>query len=345
MKRCERHAGLTDTAFQRGGRDTLLLMTRPLTRSLLAAAAISATLAVFSISVAAFGESGHRIVGSLAEMHLKNTRALKEVRKILQPNESLADAAYWPDRIKDALYEDGDTAMFRLDHPGHDTYHYANLPFQASAYSLDVPGARPTDVVQAAREAIRVLRTGKGLFRPREALRLLAHFTGDIHQPLHVGNAFVAASGPLQFIVPNGPTGWRTTLGGNALVYGPENRFNLHSYWDTHAVNITMGQDDVAAFSAKLFAQTKPQQSWANSGDPETWPVQWATEGLARAKEVHQGIRLVSYLGPDDDKRVAHRWLIEQPAVYDDRARPLITQQLALAGFRLAATLKAIWPD
>jgi hypothetical protein len=314
-------------------------------RSLLAAASIAAMLATFSISVGAFGESGHRIVGTLAEMHLKNTRALKEVRKILRPNESLADAAYWPDRIKDALYEDGETAMFRLDHPGHDTYHYANLPFQANAYALDVPGARPTDVVQSAREAIRVLRTGKGLFTPREALRLLAHFTGDIHQPLHVGNAFVSASGPLQFVVPNGPSGWRTTLGGNALVYGPENRFNLHSYWDSHAVNISMGQDDVTAFSARIFAQSKPEPSWTNTGDPETWPAQWATEGLARAKEIHQGIRLVSYLGPSDDKRTAHRWLIEQPSDYDQRARPLITRQLALAGYRLAATLKAIWPD
>jgi hypothetical protein len=313
-------------------------------RSVPAAALGAAAVSLFSVSLGAFGESGHRIVGTLAELHLKNTRALKEVRRILRPNETLADAAVWPDRIKDPLYEDGDTAMFRLNHPGHDTYHYANLPFQASTYGLDVPGARPTDVVQAARESIRVLRTGKGLFTAREALRLLAHFAGDIHQPLHVGNAFVSASGPLQFIVPNGPAGWRTTLGGNALVYGPENRFNLHSYWDSHAVNISMGTDDVAAFAAKLLGD-KPQAGWTNGGDAETWPVQWATEGLACAKEVHQGIRLVSYLGPDDEKRTAHRWLIEQPAGYDDRARPLIRHQLALAGFRLAATLKAIWPD
>jgi hypothetical protein len=314
-------------------------------RSLLVAAGLCAIAAISTIRLEAFGESGHKIVGMLAEMHLKNTRALKEVHRILRPNETLAEAAYWPDRIKDPLYEDGDTAMFRLDHPGHDTYHYANLPFQANAYSLDVPGARPMDVVQTAREAIRVLRTGKGLFTPREALRYLAHCTGDIHQPLHVGNAFVTASGPLQFIVPNGPTGWRTTLGGNALVYGPENRFNLHSYWDTHAVNITMGQDDEQTFAAKLFSGTPPQRSWTNSGDAETWPMQWATEGLARAKEIHQGIRLVAYIGPDDQKRIAHRWTIEQPAGYDDRARTITRQQLAIAGFRLAATLKAIWPD
>jgi hypothetical protein len=36
---------------------------------------------------------------------------------------------------------------------------------------------------------------------------------------------------------------------------------------------------------------------------------------------------------------------VAQPSGYDDRARPLIRQQLALAGYRLAATLKAIWPE
>ncbi len=322
----------------------MLVKTNDQKPTLLAAAALSAVVAVSTIPLEGFGESGHKIVGMLAEMHLKNSRALNEVRRILRPNETLAEAAYWPDRIKDSLYEDGDTAMFRLDHPGHDTYHYANLPFQTNAYSLDVPGARPTDVVQTAREAIRVLRTGKGLFTPREALRYLAHCTGDIHQPLHVGNAFVSASGPLQFVVPNGPGGWRTTLGGNTLVYGPENRFNLHSYWDSHAVNITMGRDDPQTFAAKLFGEMKAPSTWTSSGDADTWPAQWATEGLAQAKAIHQGIRLVAYIGPDDQKRFAHRWTIEQPAGYDDRAKTITRQQLAAAGFRLAATLKAIWP-
>ena len=310
----------------------------------LGVAVAAAATATMTVTVGAFGGAGHRIVGTLAEMHLQNTRALKEVRRILRPNESLADASVWPDTIKNPLYEDGDTAAFRLDHPGHDTYHYANLPFQSDGYSLDTPGARPTDIVQMARESIRVLRTGTGLFTPREALRLLAHFAGDVHQPLHVGNAFVSASGPLRFIVPQGPTGWRPTLGGNALLYGPENRFNLHSYWDSHAVNITMGQEDVAAFSTRLFTEMKPADGWANTGDVDGWPAQWASAGIAHAKPVHEGIRLVSYLGPDDAKRTPHRWQIEQPAGYDDRARAITRAQLARAGYRLAETLKAIWP-
>ncbi len=310
------------------------------------AAAGAVVASLLTATAGAFGESGHRIVGTLAELHLRNSRALEEVRRILRPGESLADAAVWPDRIKDELYEDDDTAIFRLNHPAHDTYHYANLPFQADKYGLDVVGARPTDIVQMARESIRVLKTGKGLFTRREALRLLAHFIGDMHQPLHVGNGFVTPRVPLAFMIPSGPTGWRTTLGGNLLVYGPENRFNMHSYWDSHAVNLVMGREDVPTFSARLLKELEPQASWRPTGDADTWPAQIATEGLARSKDAHQGISLVAHLGPDDARRTSpHRWTVTQPAGYDERARPILRRQLALAGYRLAQTLEAIWPQ
>src|SRR5918993_3935120 len=155
--------------------------------SLRGAAACAVVVSLFTVSAGAFGDSGHRIVGTLAELHLRNARAMDEVRRILRPGESLADAAVWPDQIKNELYEDEDTAIFRLNHPAHDSYHYANLPFQADRYSLMTIGARSTDIVQMARECIRVLkgdaRPGSGFtLSQRDALRLLAHFVGDMHQ-------------------------------------------------------------------------------------------------------------------------------------------------------------------
>jgi hypothetical protein len=306
---------------------------------------VLAIVALLVPSLSAFGDSGHRVIGRLAEFHLRDSRAMREVRRILRANETLGDASVWPDTIKNPLYEDEDTARFRLNHPGHDTYHYANLPFQADAYALDVPGARPTDIVQIARESIRVLQGRSTMFTEREALRMLAHLTGDVHQPLHAGNAFISASGPLRFVVPEGPAGWRPTLGGNALVYGPEQRFNLHSYWDTHAVNLSMGGDDVLTYATRLFKEQPVRDEWRDTGDVVDWPIRWATDVLEPAKEAHRGIRLVEYLGPDANKRTAHRWLIAQPADYDERARRIVPPQLAKAGHRLATTLKAIWPE
>jgi hypothetical protein len=295
--------------------------------------------------VGAFGDEGHRIVGLLTEMHLKGSPALSHVRKILRPQETLADAAAWPDTIKTPTYEDEDTALFRLKHPAHDTYHYTNIPVQAPRYDLSLPGARPTDILQSMRECIRVLRGTSQTFTRREALRLLAHFVGDMHQPLHVATSFVSAATPPRFVTPQGPTGWRSTSGGNALVYGPQDRFNLHSYWDSHIVNLAMRNDDVPAFASRLLSEVPPGPDWKNSGDPDMWPERWLNEILLSAREAHKDITLTAYLGPDDTGRTPHRWRIEQPAGYDQRSRVLIRTQMAKAGYRLAALLQAIWPS
>jgi hypothetical protein len=309
------------------------------------ALACAALVAAFTAGLSAYADEGHRIVGRLAELHLRDTRALQEVRKILRHGETLADAAVWPDTIKRATYEDEDTAPFRLEHIAHDTYHFASLPFQVDRYDLSVPGARDRDIVQMLRESIRVLRGMSKFFTPREALRLVAHFVGDIHQPLHIGTGFVSSQGPLRFVVPQGTTGWRPSLGGNALLYGPQDRFNLHSYWDAHAVNITMRRDDEATFVARLFEALPVMPAWKDSGNVDEWPQHWADEALLNSKPAHDGIAIVAYLGPDDSGRTAHRWRIQLPAGYDERARALTRVQLAKGGYRLAALLKAIWPD
>jgi hypothetical protein len=216
-------------------------------------------------------------------MHLAGTRAAAEARKILRAQETLADASVWPDTIKTPTYEDVDTGLFRLSHPAHDTYHYTNIAFQAARYDRSLPGARPTDIVQTMRECIRVLKGTSRTFTPREALRMLAHLVGDQHQPLHVATSFVGASGALRFVLPDGPTGWRSTSGGNALVYGPQDRFNLHSYWDAHIVNLAMRADDVSTFASRLRTEIQPAADWNDTGDPDAWPERWTNEILVYA--------------------------------------------------------------
>jgi S1/P1 nuclease len=318
---------------------------RDVLKSRIAVLACTGLLVTWLTSTAgAFGEEGHRIVGLVAELHLKGSRALAEARRILRPQETLADAAVWPDTIKTPSYEDGDTGPFRLEHPAHDTYHYTNVPFQAAAYQPDVPGAWPSDILQITRECVRVLRGASTSFTPREAIRMLAHLVGDMHQPVHVGNGFVAASGPLRFVEPRGATGWRPTVGGNVLVYGPEDRFNLHSYWDSHIVNLAMRNDDVPAYAARLMAEVPAAPAWRETGDPDAWPERWVNESLGYAREAYRDIRIVAYLGADPSGRIPHRWRIEQPRGYDDRSRARIRTQLARGGYRLAAILRAIWP-
>jgi len=311
------------------------------------AAVLITTLCVAAVLArpAAFADAGHSIVGLVAERHLAGSRALTETRRILRPQETLADAGVWPDTIKNAAYEDGDTGLFRLAHPAQDTYHYTNVPFQNGRYLPATPGARPTDILQIARECIRVLRGHSTAFTPREALRMLAHLVGDMHQPLHVGNAFVSVAEPLQFVIPQGPTGWRSSAGGNALVYGPQDRFNLHSYWDSHIVNLAMRNDDVQAYANRLLNEVRVAPGWRDTGDPDGWPERWGNDSLRLAAAAHQDVRLMQYLGPDESGRTPHRWRIQQPAGYDERSREQVRMQLAKGGYRLAALLRAIWPQ
>jgi S1/P1 Nuclease len=172
---------------------------------------------------------------------------------------------------------------------------------------------------------------------------MLAHLVGDLHQPLHSGNAFVSASGPLRFVLPDGPTGWRTTTGGNALVYGPQDRFNLHSYWDSHIVNLAMRNDDVPTFAVRLKGEVPQTFEWRDTGDPDRWPERWLNETLVYAKDAYRDIKLTLYLGADESARIPHRWRIEQPRNYDERSRERVRIQLAKGGYRLAALLIAIY--
>jgi hypothetical protein len=76
----------------------------------------------------------------------------------------------------------------------------------------------------------------------------------------------------------------------------------------------------------------------------ETWPELWATEGLPLARKAYEAVTITDYLGQDVKRGAAHRWRIAQQRGYDPMATAVVRSQLAKAGYRLAATLQAIWP-
>eukprot|EP01032_Pedospumella_encystans_P027409 gene27409-30980_t len=90
--------------------------------------------------------------------------------------------------------------------PKHSEYHYTDVPFQLDQYHDHGVGTDEHDIVQSLRQAIWVLQGKDGAavnphkFTKRQALLLLAHLAGDVHQPLHVGSAFISKDGV--FVVP-----------------------------------------------------------------------------------------------------------------------------------------------
>ena len=123
----------------------------------------------------------------------------------------------------------------------HKQYHYSDIPIQEDHYDSSFTGARPDDVEHAITAAIQVLK-GQPAPQPfnikskREALLLLSHYVGDIHQPLHVAAVYLDASGSL--VNPDQGTfdSMTDTKGGNKINVGGSK--NLHATWDDIPVSL-----------------------------------------------------------------------------------------------------------
>jgi hypothetical protein len=151
-----------------------------------------------------WGKTGHRVVGEVATQHLtgKTKRALKK----LLNGESLAMVSTYADEIKaDNRYRK------------YNPWHYVNID-AGTPYSKE-KAYKGGDIIQAIEHCIMQIKsttsskTDKVFF-----LKLLVHFIGDLHQPLHVGKA--------------------KDKGGNDFqVRWFNNGSNLHRVWDTDMIN------------------------------------------------------------------------------------------------------------
>ena len=126
-----------------------------------------------STNLLAWGQTGHRAVGQVAENHLTK-KAKKNIKKLLG-NESLALASTWMDEIKsDSTYDYANE------------WHWVTIgDGETYAESEKNPNG---DVVEAIERMKQILKSDTASNQNKvRALKFLAHLVGDIHQPLHVG--------------------------------------------------------------------------------------------------------------------------------------------------------------
>ncbi len=150
--------------------------------------------------------------------------------------DTLATAATWPDQ------------QAKLDPTFEFVFssHYANLdrpmtPRQLFELCLKNGGCVASGTAYYA-EVLRSERASKA--QRAEALRFLAHFVGDAHQPLHAGHA--------------GDRGGNDIDGLRLLEYTPDKqRTNLHAIWDGGLIAITMTRAgwDWQHYAAELDAR------------------------------------------------------------------------------------------
>jgi hypothetical protein len=305
-----------------------------------------------STGVNAWGAPGHETVGAIADQLISGRRAEAEVRKLLKPGETLQSVANWADCAKGYCAElTLELTEFVRRNPRHAHYHYTDVPFQTAAYEEGGVGTSDDDVVHILKQCIAVLKgaTDRGAnphgFNQREALLLLVHLMGDLHQPLHVGTAYVSDKDA--FVVPTSAAAVDNVLifktdGDNDLIFESQ---PLHGYWDRRAVEEAMQQANVrtpAEFAA--FLMRAPADVPIVTGDVTKWPAKWATESLGVSKLAHAGLSIEKRAAAQNRSGAMHFvWRVSAPSGYAQTAAAAAATELTRAGYRLAAVLEAVW--
>ncbi len=320
----------------------------------------------------AFGPRGHQVVGALADK-LLGAHAAAEVKKNLglplRTAATWADCVKDVAPVKDkGLVYQADlqyhAACAAFETPAgiarmqdyvqrnwkncstdahvtacHKKYHFADVAIQHDHYDRRYAGTSDHDIVSALDAAIAVLQ-GQPAPAPfsikdrQEALLLLAHLMGDLHQPLHVGAVYLDAKNQAQDPGDAAtPIDKATdTVGGNDLEDGGT---NLHAEWDD--VSSTLNP---MALPAPLLADARAVAPTA--GNVKTWPAAWASQTVVAAQGAYSGL---SYTHAGAKK--PGDWVVkiaDRPA-YADQRRQVQARQLARAGARLAQVLNVIWPQ
>jgi S1/P1 Nuclease len=294
----------------------------------------------------AWGKLGHEAIGALATDLLKEKTRLR-VKKILGPDD-LGGAATWLDEVRAAergrgpLVGNAEAAAFAKKFPEHHKWHFVNLPLGAAAYVRTSRFASEDDVVHALDSAIAVLEGRSRKFPPAQALRIVAHLVGDLHQPLHVGTGFFDVRNPAApklLTDPGTVAGKPDDLGGNKIQLGHTSFETLHAYWDAtlaEAAGSTANAEKLAARLRPLVSAAK----WATPGDRRAWPELWATDSLRQAELAYRGI---AFTGAKlSEKKSLETIEAKLPADYEKTQRTRAAAQLAKAAFHLAELLNAL---
>ena len=300
-----------------------------------------------------WGAEGHRAIGKLAQELISSETQVK-VQQLLDEcgDEDLASASTWADEVRVNAHLDrarpGDAEAFNRQFPANPSWHFVNLPLGTSSFAEAerfIQGQN--DVIHAIERCIAVLEAREsvsGELSRTQALRLLVHFVGDIHQPLHCGTGFYRLSDtkpPALVTNPQEAFGLPNDRGGNDLFYGPKEE--LHALWDIGLVEEIADTFDFRSLEAYL-RQEYLRRSWPpTAGDFHRWAETWALESVKVANSAYAGIRYNSFETMDEPNPL---WIsITLPPDYEEKNTTVAAQQLIKAAVRLAQLLDQLrWP-
>ncbi|MGY0408213.1 MAG: S1/P1 nuclease [Polaribacter sp.] len=205
-----------------------------------------------------WGQNGHRATAKIAENHLTR-RAKRKIDKLLK-GQSLAFVSTFADEIKsDKKYKK------------YYSWHYVNMDLDKT-YETSKKNPKG-DVVTGIKKCIAVLKDKNSSEQDKVFyLKLLVHFVGDLHQPLHIGQ--------------------REDKGGNTIqVQWFGKGTNLHAVWDTEMIEEwNMSYLELADNEKKL---SKEQIKAIEKGTIEDWvnEVHQLTKEVYKSAKAGENLR------------------------------------------------------
>ena len=237
-----------------------------------------------------WGQKGHDTVAFIAENHLTPTTAAA-ISELLDGK----SIVYWANWLDNASHTD--------EYAYSKTWHYKNIDADMTYDSA--PLLESGDIQQAIEDQTAVLLDPSASREARQlALKMVVHFLGDIHQPMHMGHAS-----------DRGGNGWTVKY------FNRDN--NIHSVWDSslpesaHKWSHTDWQREIDRLSPE------EQAAIVNGGTPHSW----GKETYEICKEVYDTTPQGTNISYD----------------YIAKWTPTIEQQFERGGLRLADLLNSVF--
>jgi nuclease S1 len=204
-------------------------------------------------SALAWGRMGHRASARLIESRL-SPQARAIIRDLLEPGESLTDAATWADENSREI-------------PGSAAWHFVNVRISSPHYSPR--DCRPQGCVVTKIAEFRTILADQHAPRSRRrmALRFFVHLVQDLHQPMHVAD--------------------RNDRGGNnlQLQYGRYDNTNLHQVWDSGLLGKRYRRETDLLHELEVVANRPESRDWLKGRIED-----WADESLEVGRRAYVAV-------------------------------------------------------
>ncbi|MCO4794012.1 MAG: S1/P1 nuclease [Bacteriovoracaceae bacterium] len=259
----------------------------------------------------AWGPTGHRVVGQVAEKYLKKS-VKRKIKKILE-GEDLSRVSNWPDKIK----SDPDNYKYTY------SWHYTSWPNGHDHYD---PHTASGSMLAATQKQIDILRKKTSTNSEKAfAIKFIVHLMGDLHQPLHVGNGL--------------------DRGGNTCrVIFHKEEVSLHKLWDERLIQYT--KLSYTELSHYVDNSSKKQIEEYRKGNL----LSWMTESRNLRESVYPDEVTLSDKSPNKNKNELPNYCnrdLDLPTdqlprlsyKYSYKFMPIVEKRLFQAGIRLAKVL------